>query len=58
MKTKVSTVKLDGRVVGHIHFMDGGYFYRPKGSSSKYRAAAFATHDACIRSLGPHVTVT
>ena len=45
------TVKIEGRVAGHILREDGMYFYRSKGALSSMYGERMATVDAVKRSL-------
>lgn len=43
------TVKLEGKIVGHIKQVAGGYQYFPKGN--KYGGEIFASKIDCMNSL-------
>lgn len=45
------TVKLDGKVIGHIKEVDGGWQYTPKGHSRKWAGEVLPTLKAVKLSL-------
>jgi len=45
-------VRMDGRIVGEIRRVDGGYQYFPKGSSKGNGGEIFPTVAAVQRSIG------
>jgi len=44
-------VKLDGKFIGTVKEVKGGYAYYPKGCSAKFRGNTFASLKACMKSL-------
>ena len=45
------TVKLDGKVIGTIKTVAGGYQYFPKGHGVKWAGDVYETLEACKTSL-------